>query len=75
MVDGDPHALRLGLGEHLVRLGEVRTHRFFDLDVDAMLEHAHRQRVVELGAGGDGDQVRLRLLDHLVEVGELRRDA
>ena len=72
MVDGNAHTLRFGLGEHLVGLGEVGTHRFFDLDVDAVLQHAHRQRVVELGAGGDGDQVRLRLADHLVEVGEPR---
>ena len=75
VVDGDANALRFGLGEHLVGLGEVGTHRFFDLDVDAVLEYAHRQRVVELGAGGNGHQVRLRLADHLVEVGEPRRDA
>ena len=37
MMDGNPHTLRLGLGEHLVRLGEVGTHWFLDLDVDAVL--------------------------------------
>ena len=70
MVDRDANALLLGLGEDFVRLLQRRADRFLDLDVNAMLQDAQAQLVVELRAGGNGDDVRLHRADHLVQIRE-----
>ena len=68
LVNGHFDALGLGFGDHGVGLYEVNTHRLLDLDVDAVLQDAHGQGVVQLGGGGDSYDVGLHLFDHLVEV-------
>ena len=67
-MDGKPHPLLLRFGPDGVGLGQVPTRWLLDFDIDPVLQHAHRQRVVKLGRRRDRHNVRASLLDHEIEV-------
>ena len=72
LMDGDAHALFVRLGDDLIGLGEVLAEGFLDFDIGAVLQHAHRQGVVELDADRDSDNIRLHRLHHRIEIAVAR---
>ena len=67
VVDGDPQAARLGLGEHVVGLLERLDERLLREDVQAGLERLEQELVVRRGRGRDRQDLRPAALEELVE--------
>ena len=68
VMHGHLHPFLRGFGQHRVGLGQGRANRLLNVDVDSVLQHSHSERIVELSARGNGDDVRGLGLDHPVEI-------
>ena len=62
-------ALFLAAADNLVCVRHAHRHRFFDDNIDAVVDAVQRNLSVNAAFGGDADQLRLLLFDHLFVVG------
>ena len=59
----------LAAADDLVCVGDAHRHRFFDDDIDAVVDAVQSNLGVDTALGGDADQLRLLLFDHFLIVG------